>query len=338
MIENWVIGVIFALTATFAANIGIQVQKLAHTRIAVWKTAQELEDSVVPCRYPHENYLFHPLWICGLLIQGSGTILDCLALNYAPQSIIGPVGAVTLVINMALTRIIQRDRVSTATIIITLCITIGAVLSIVFAPKPSSEDMTVEVIIGMYRTWHFLLYGLGTLLLLGILWTACRMYRDHNEALFRFCFPAFVGIVGGQNALFAKGATKSIVLSFSNSNLGQRICLQYWEWYLMLLSVLCLVVLYVRWFNAGLKQFSPLHFYAIVSAFWILSVIVGGLVVFREIDEFDGGLSTVMFAVGSITCVICMFALSRMDPPKKKSASSPSGAVNAQLSLEQVVV
>ena len=335
MIEHWAIGIIFALTATLLANIGIQIQKLAHSRIAAWKAAQELEDSVPACRYPHENYLFHPFWICGLLIQGIGTILDVMALSYAPQSIIGPVAAVNLVINMGLTRIVQRDRVSVATIFITLCITTGAVVSIIFAPKPSSEDMTVDLIIRMYRSWHFLIYGVSTLFLLGSLWTACKLYRDSNEALFRFCFPAFCGIVGGQNALFAKGTAKSVILSFSRSNIHQRICLQYWEWYLMLLCLFCLVVLYIRWFNAGLKQFSPLHFYAIVSAFWILTVIVGGLVVFREIDAFDGGLSTVMFAVGSITCVVCMFVLSRMDPPGKQSVlAAQEGRVSGQVSIE----
>ena len=151
-----------------------------------------------------------------------------------------------------------------------------------------------------------------------------------------------LGIVGGQNALFAKGTAKSIVLSFSKTTIDDRICLQYWEWYLLLITLICSIVLYLRWFNMGLKQFSPLHFYAIVTAFWILTVIMGGLVVFREIDDFDDSLSTVMFAIGSTVCITSMFGLSRVQPPRKRPLSTYEGPKNidteqTQIPLEDVI-
>ena len=89
--RDWVIGILFAVASCLMSNIGIQIQKVAHTRIAVLKAQRELEEHVVACRL-EGNYLFHPLWIFGLVIQGIGNLLDVMALSYAPQSIIGPVG------------------------------------------------------------------------------------------------------------------------------------------------------------------------------------------------------------------------------------------------------
>lgn len=106
----------------------------------------------------------------------------------------------------------------------------------------------------------------------------------------------------------------SVALSFE----GERNCLLFWEWYLLLLFSVVTVLLYVRWFNSGLRQFSPQHFYAIVAAFWILSVIIGGLVVYREIDEFTDSLSTIMFATGSTLCILSMICLSKVKPPQKQ--------------------
>ena len=104
---------------------------------------------------------------------------------------------------------------------------------------------------------------------------------------------------------------------------GEGNCLLYWEWYLLLGAVILIVIFYIRWFNMGLKQFSPQHFYAIVAAFWILTIVVGGLVVYREIEDFEDPLSMVMFIIGSTVCILSMICLSQVKPPVKKADVEP---------------
>ena len=312
--EDWIIGAFLAFASGLFSDVGVQLQKIAHTQIAATKAElerQQSDDGSSEQRY----YLLHPLWVFGLIVQGIGNLLNVLAVTFAPQTIIAPIGGASLIINMFLTAIMQKERVSSNTIAITLCITIGVVISIVFAPKPDTEQDTVLIIINMYNSYYFLVYGISIILLITSLWITCSYTR--NRTLYRFCFPAFCGIVGGQNSLFAKGASKSVMLSFSSIN--KKNCLVYWEWYLILLGLFIFCISYVRWFNMGLQQFSPLHFYAIVCAFWILPVIIGGLVVFREMDQFQNLFSQIMFSIGTMVCIVSMFCLSRMAPPEKRN-------------------
>ena len=88
----------------------------------------------------------------------------------------------------------------------------------------------------------------------------------------------------------------------------------YWEWYLLSIGLIIGAISFIRWYNRGLRQFSPLQFVAIQTAFWMFTVTIGGLVVFKEMDAFANTLSIVMFTMGICISILFMFSLSGIEP------------------------
>ena len=110
--------------------------------------------------------------------------------------------------------------------------------------------------------------------------------------------------------MIGKGVSKSILLSLN----GKGSVFLHWEWYLLLIAMITFCILYVRWYNKGLKKFSPLQFVATQSAFWMFTVIIGGLAVFDEMNQFKDALSITMFCIGIWVSILFMFCLSTVEP------------------------
>lgn len=216
---DWTIGIIFSVASNVLSSVSVHIQKIAHNRIALEIVARKTEEAKEAGQLSQNSlspqndgdtehnaqprvpsYVCNPIWLSGLMVQGIGNVCDVVALNYAPQTIIGPLGGLLLVINMVFSSIIQKERVSIPTVTITLLITFGAILSIVFSPKSDAGFDSVDDVIAVYKSIHFLFYSNTTIALLTALWTASK-WPQHR----RFCFPAFCGIVNGQIELFVKG-------------------------------------------------------------------------------------------------------------------------------------
>ena len=195
--DDWIIGAFLALAANFLCDVGVQLQKFAHVQI-IKEELERQQSHSLPIACQQRSYVLHPLWISGFIVQGIGNLVNVLAVTYAPQTVVAPVGCLTLIINMFLTSMMQKETVSRGTIYTTLGITFGAIMSIVFVPKPDTDTDTVHIIIENYRTIYFLVYGVSVFLVMTTLWILCQAAKSSTSAMYRFCFPAFCGIVGGQ--------------------------------------------------------------------------------------------------------------------------------------------
>ena len=319
-----IIGIFVELLGSTLSNLGAQTQKIAHKKIASAEQQQQQQHNVsltnsndieaesAENSQSQSYYFLHPLWLFGLSLTGLGSVCSLSAVAFAPQTVIAPVSSMTFLINMILTPIMQNERLPRAIIGITLGITCGAILAIIFSPKDIEDPASVEEFMNVYRSIDFFLYAGIVVVILACLWIGAEYYKDTDASIHRFCYFTFCGISGAQNLLMGKGVSKSIVLSFQNKD--QDSCLVYWEWYLLSVGLIILSVSYIRWYNQGLRQFSPLQFVAIQTAFWMFTVIIGGLIVFKEMDAFDNILSVVMFTMGICISILFMFSLSGIEP------------------------
>ena len=78
-------GVMFSLIGSTTLNVGLNTQKAGHR----WATR----------RLPPRSPLREPLWWLGMAVFVVGNLGDFVALGFAPQSIIAPLGSVSLLAN-----------------------------------------------------------------------------------------------------------------------------------------------------------------------------------------------------------------------------------------------
>ncbi|ETO28613.1 hypothetical protein RFI_08517 [Reticulomyxa filosa] len=89
------------------------------------------------------SYVFDTLWLIGLFLQVIGAIFDFVALGFAPQSVVAPLGSLTLVVNVCLAPIMQNEIPSKRVIFSTFVIVIGCIITVVFSAK---EDNLVKCV------------------------------------------------------------------------------------------------------------------------------------------------------------------------------------------------
>ena len=318
---SWLIGVSLTFTARIITNFGLQIQKHAHTKIQLSGIAKK--------------YIFDPLWIFGLILQVTGGLSDFFALSFAPQSVVAPIGSVSLMINMCLTPVIQHEKVAIKTVLITLCVALGTVITVIFSPKDHTHYESMEHIFAVYGTAYFFFYAVVIMSALAMFWTLTVRFPE-NPKIHGFAVPALSGMLTAQNVLFAKGVSTSITLSAN----GDGICFKHWEFYIVLGGLVMTLMGHLKWLNVGLKQYSPIRIIPISTTFAILTATVGGLVVFTEYKDFENQLSAAMFSVGACITTISVLGLSTIEAPVNRHGNRPDrtkyqlSKTNADLEME----
>ncbi|CAG8598636.1 24468_t:CDS:10 [Cetraspora pellucida] len=149
--DSVILGVFICLTGNIILNIGLNVQKFAFTR--------GMEDTnLMPTRVnsnpsvpstgsvsSHKWYkkfeklmfwkqiVVSPLWVMGLLIYIGGTMMGFVALKFAPQSLVAPLGAISLITNLLIAPILHKQKLVRSDII-GVVIIVGGCVMITFVP------------------------------------------------------------------------------------------------------------------------------------------------------------------------------------------------------------
>lgn len=118
---HWAVGVILAAVASIVSNLGLNFQKLTHIKNA--DASEEVK----------RHYYKSTLWIAGLWMIIFGSIADFAALAFGAQSIIAPLGSLTLVSNVFFAPCLLGETLTPRDIWATVVIIFGCVLAVIFA-------------------------------------------------------------------------------------------------------------------------------------------------------------------------------------------------------------
>lgn len=270
-----------SLTLSFGAAIGINLQKLSMTN-------EERQSRKRP------SYL-QPLWCIGMVILVCDACGDFVFIGLAPQSLLAPLGALSLGFNIILAPIFHKnERVTRNILIATGLIYAGTILTVLFAAD-SSPAMNLATIVEFLCTKLFLGYAV-----LCIALQCSLVYHGYRQAAFQMVhYCGLAGSLGGETILFAK--------SVSELTKNALVTGQYDDWTssaLPYIFVLCMgVTLFsqVNMLNTGLSKFDALLVVPVYQSFLNAFGITGGLVFFQEyklMSAWDG----FMYAIGiSIT-------------------------------------
>eukprot|EP01083_Nonionella_stella_P042407 114561_1 len=274
-----------------------------------------------------ELYICNPLWITGTVLQFLGSILDFFAVGFAPQSVVAPIGSLVVVINLIFTAIFQKETPSKTLIYTTTIVVMGSLITTFSSPKEELSYQTVNALVELYSSIYFIFYALligVALISLLVYHKYCKKYKakyalEYERKYFkshRFTVGTMSGIMGAQNILFAKGVSSMIVIAVSNDTS----CFVYWEWYLLLVAMLCTVWFQLKWLNYGLKHFSPMQIIPVFQSFWTLVGILGGLIVYQEFDDFTNVKNQCMFALGCVFIIGGILYLTTLDKSQKRQS------------------
>jgi len=142
----WLFGVFLSIIASIASNLGVNFQKLSMMNERANAKASE-----------KRSYISQPMWLIGLLMVVVGSLGDFVALGFAPQSLMTPVGGFTLVCNAVfakyflLENLTQKDRLGTLNIII------GIIVLAIFSSKDSTS-YTLAQLLRMFISRGFVIY------------------------------------------------------------------------------------------------------------------------------------------------------------------------------------
>ena len=350
------LAVFLAAIASFISNLGVNLQKLHHIRTrnsssattrshspthsssngtsttphALTVRAPSTSPTPPPARGGEaetdsdgdgSHYSASLLWRCGLLLIIFGSLFDVVALGLGPQSLIAPLGSLTLVSNIACAYCLLRERVSRYDIGATALIVLGSSIAIGWGKK-QEETYTVEQLFDLYHQAEFIAYA--TVVILFSIWCYTQLHKLErlesdegkesplylsHRSRHRFYYPALAGTIGAQSVLFAKCSVELLLNTFDSTKTNM---FTQWPSYLVMACMFGSIFLQIRYLNEGLRRFSSTYSIPVFQAFWILVSVVSGLIYYREWQGLDT-FSCVMFSLGVCVAVSGVVMLSRRD-------------------------
>jgi len=304
----WLLGLLFSILSSTCTNLGVNLQKYSFLCEAK-RTKKE-----------KRSYVSQPKWVCGLLMVVAGGLLDFVALAYAPQSLVTPVGGFTIVANVVFAHYLLNEAFNRSDATATALIIGGVVQVALFADK-SETCYTADELVSFYSRTAFIIYALVISLLIVVLLLLVRhvekileSFGSNSSSYKKFrrihsiLYPALSGLFGAQSVLFAK-STVELIKTFNVTGVNQFT--QFRTYFSACTMVLC-IFLQIHWLAKGLEKFDAVFTVPIFQCFFITVSIVGGGVYFDEFRDMSS-FQFSMFLLGVMLTLAGVFLMSKRE-------------------------
>jgi len=297
---SWVIAISLAILAAISNNLGVNFQKLA------WTQKQRNE----------KRSKYRLMWGIGMAGIILASVFDFVALAFGPQSVIAPLGSLTMVLNGCIAPFMHGEKLRRKIIWTTCIIVIGCIMAVATASH-DNVICSVDGIFGYFDSVTFLGYALVIIFLAGGAITFIRRAEkvlkvygvdsEKYERIFKFhrvSYAFLAGLFGAQSVVFARALGQLAV----SSTYGGVIFLARWQTYLLLIALISMIVIQMIYLNKGLSRFESSYNVPVFTGTFIVGTAVSGGVVYGEFSAFSQ-LQAVLFPLGVSLCVLGVFAL-----------------------------
>ncbi|KAL7486936.1 hypothetical protein ACHAW6_012539 [Cyclotella cf. meneghiniana] len=257
------------------------------------------------------SFLAAPLWLLGLSVIALDAVGDFIFIGMAPQSLLVPLGALTLGFNFLLAPVFHNEVVTVGIVVATAIVYCGTILTVLFAPKDKS-DYDLDDIRFFATNPQFLWFELFSALF------ACGTFllgETKGYGAGHYC--ALAGCCGGQTLLLAKCLSELLLNAILNHD--------FYDWtdspipYLMAIAMVGSLITQLHFLNTGLHKFEALRVGPMYQVFFIVFGITGGLIFFQEY-HYMTWKDLIIYSVGIIILLIGVAVLVR----QRVVASSPN--------------
>ena len=292
------IGILLSATASCMNALGLNLQRMAGgPTLLVQKTQYNARCWTQNKIRASSNILAS----FGIILSTSCGIVDAMSYGYAPQSMLAPIGAVTLVVNLLLAPVLHGEAIKASDLFFTTVIVVGVIICIMGGTRGESGDTYTPS--ELYKLSENPTFRQLVVMVLGIvvvlathLWKSEREGRSDKLST-GFVYPVIAGILGGSTVLTAKILTTILSSSDEVDVTGTVIPLA--------LLVGSFAISQILMNQRGLEKHSALIMVPIYSSTFVLSNAVGGGIFFQEFARVDtqgvrmyvGGVMLVLFGV-----------------------------------------
>ena len=326
--DLWLFGVILSIVSSILSNLGVNTQK--------WSMIREAK------RKPEDRraYVCQPFYLLGVLMIFIGSLGDFVALGMAPQSLVTPVGGMTIVANLFFASMWLRERLGTRDIIGTFFVVAG-VVSTAFAADKSKKEYTLDCLLDLYQRPNMLIYAGGFFGLFVVLYTIQRklgkMRRQCEEEgelspkyvrwmkLHSVLPPTLSGLVGAQSILFAKCTMELLKKAFFFQEYEH---FEHVATYAIILAMFFCVFSQLHWLAVGLHDFDAVLMVPVFQCFLISGAVLGGAVYFEDF-KYLPMQNIVIFSCGvGVTVIGVVMLAQRKHTEHGEDEADAAGDVN----------
>eukprot|EP00040_Diaphanoeca_grandis_P016455 m.84867 g.84867 ORF g.84867 m.84867 type:complete len:431 (+) comp25818_c1_seq1:221-1513(+) len=291
------LGAIIAVAASVFVNIGLNVQKYAHTKAARKRTDIEEQGGAAPSS---GSAFTTCTWWLGIAIQLSGETGNAIAYMFAPTSIIAPLGAIGLLANLVISSCFLGERFRLLDLFGVLACTGGAVVIAIFSPP--------EPTITNYKDlWHTYIATSQTLVFYAatmLIGFSVYILRRHTSSLRGKVWVPLCILVSFM--VFTLGTIKSVMFIISSASKTSSSSAFLNPLFPTLIPVLGLSGFgQIYWLNQALQEYDASLIVPANYVVFSLAAIAVGEIVFHEFETmqspepeiFGSGVALCMFGV-----------------------------------------
>ena len=293
------IGYVFLLVASFSSSVSMNFQKMAQyemnyhdPRMRQHKRAQPLNGHVCT----------RPLFIIAIALSFAASTLDFLALTWLPPLTVGIFGAVSIIVNLIVSKVILFEQPDAKEWFSILCVVGGCILAI-SSKAVDSTDMPPPQLIEKTSSCVYIVMNWVIFILFSIA-------LDHAKlptVVQKFGFPFIGGALGAQNVCMGKYIAWAVSKWIEVGHITVRID--------VLISVIALcvasIIVHIIWLNRGLAKHDAYYCIIVYQSAWFIFTTISGIVVYDNMSTlqpfsqflFFSGCSLAMYGVWKISLV-----------------------------------
>ena len=231
--------------------------------------------------YAHRALFLQLMIIGALLSLGQFAFLD--------QTVNAGMGALTLVWNAWLAWLILGEKLTPATVVSSLLIMLGVVLSVAFRSIPPAREFTPEKYAALLVRPTANITSICVVVVL-IACVAWLVFYDHTQPgisyersishnLIAFIRTFISGLAAGGTAICTKGVVESVAYTIDHAAFDT---LAQWQLYLLLVGLVICLFFQMKLLNSALQRFDTL---VVVPVYQLLIVTTGVVFGILYLDE-----------------------------------------------------
>jgi len=286
------VGIVMGLGASVAINIGQNLQALGLQGPGGDKAKQN------PC--------LSSMWVAGMTIFIVGSMVNFAAFSFASSSILVPLEAVQLVVNVAFNKFVNNAPVSCRMLAGVALAVVGTALAVLFGPN-DERCFTLSEMEGFWARPLWWIYLVATTAFALLCFAVHARYRraqregrplPRSQYVLPVTYALSSALVGGAQMIVHSKAIAELfevmALKLSDPALQEPLPPTTWYFYVefSLLSVCGVIWLYRM--NESLALFDPLFIIPLMQSSYILFGVVAGGIYY---DEFGTLSHKVIFGV-----------------------------------------
>jgi len=299
----WFIGIVCSVSGSVGSAMGLVVQKLAHNQQDRLPDGQK--------RLEFFGIQFNFMWFLGFfLLVAVPMPLSLAAAAMAPQSIVGPLSAVTIVFCQVFAPLILGERPSWLDWFASVLIIGGCIASSFFGDQ-CSYTYTLPQIKDLFSNHKFLWFE--AFVVCAIVASYCLLcctsrfskLPRHQQVMKSVAHASLAGIYAGQQNIFFKAIGETLGKIFSGSG----------EWkdgffYVTLVACITIATAQICHLNLGMQLIDAVKYLPMYNASLIINSTVAGLIFYqeyREITALGVTMSAIFWGIILFGAIIRMF-------------------------------